>query len=228
MLQRLPADYQTAETTEEILADSQSSQPVEVNALYERHEGGLLSRALGTAVHTLLEEFSRLRTTVEADEARADLGALLPNITAQIRARGLGLSEAQRIAQQALTLAENATQNEFGAWILSPHARAQSEASWTGWFQGKLRTVQADRIFQAGFEPLSEGQECWWIVDYKTTHSDANDPSTTLPALRELYRKQLETYAEVLRALHGEIILRAALFYPRMSLFDSWLIENGK
>jgi hypothetical protein len=71
--------------------------------------------------------------------------------------------------------------------------------------------------------PQSEGQQAWWIVDYKTAHSDNVDPAEALPKLRPLFAPQLERYAEVLRNLHGEVApIRAGLYYPRMLQFDWW------
>ncbi len=67
LLRRLPPDYQPAASrshhaeSRELQAAISSPETGAAN-LYTRHEGGLLSRALGTAVHTLLEELARLRT----------------------------------------------------------------------------------------------------------------------------------------------------------------------
>jgi ATP-dependent exoDNAse (exonuclease V) beta subunit len=90
---------------------------------------------------------------------------------------------------------------------------------------GNLRTVQVDRVFRAGLMPKSEGQEAWWIVDYKTAHPDDIDPADALPAFRKQFAPQLELYAEVLRNLHGNAApIRAGLYYPRMLQFDWWAL----
>ena len=192
------------------------------SSLYPRHDGGLLSRCLGTAVHSLLEEFARQRARLEADPARAALPRFESRIAAQIRAAGIEQTDAARIAAQALKHALTATRDPIGGWILSPHPNAASEVGWTGVIADALRTVRIDRIFRGGTEPLSEGQECWWIVDYKTALVDTD---TTLPELRKIFAPQLGVYAQFLRALHGkEAEILAGLFYPRMSLFDWWKI----
>ena len=80
-----------------------------------------------------------------------------------------------------------------------------------------------DRVFRAGLTPLSEGEQAWWIVDYKTAHSDNLDPAAALPEFRKIFAPQLMAYAEVLRNLHGQdAVLRAGLYYPRMAQFDTW------
>jgi ATP-dependent exoDNAse (exonuclease V) beta subunit len=192
---------------------------------YTRHEGGQLSRAMGNAVHTLLEKLARLRTTHDWTAARAALARLQSNVAAQIRAVGAPSTQAGSIAAKAFEFALKASEDPYGQWILSPHTDAASEASWAGIVAGGLRTVRVDRIFRAGLDPLSEGDDAWWIVDYKTAHADNLSPSASLPELRKLFAPQLESYAEVIRNLYGKNSpIRLGLYYPRMLLLDWWEI----
>jgi ATP-dependent exoDNAse (exonuclease V) beta subunit len=192
-------------------------------ALYTRHEGGLLSRALGSAVHALLEELSRLRTTRDWEQARAALRRMEPRIGAQIRAVGLGASEAHSMAAKALEIVLKASSDPIGEWILSDHAEAASEARWTGAIAGNLRTVQVDRVFRAGPGPRAPGDDVWWIIDYKTAHEDGLNPAEALPEFRRLFSAQVESYAQMLRDLKGSnATVRAGLYYPRMMQFDWW------
>ena len=110
-------------------------------------------------------------------------------------------------------------------WILGPHSGAQSEFSWTGFALGeggsRLRTMRADRIFRAGSEPLAEGSDFLWVIDYKT----GVQPSGTLflEAERTFYAPQLLAYADALRAMQGsEIPLRLGLYYPAITALDYW------
>jgi ATP-dependent exoDNAse (exonuclease V) beta subunit len=191
--------------------------------LYSRHEGGPLSRALGTAVHALLEKLARLREMSDWPSVRAAIQRFEPRIAAQIQAIGVGPSQAAQIAAQALQHALNAAGDPIGQWILSPHPGAASEVSWAGIVRGALRTVRVDRVFRAGPVPSSEGENCWWIVDYKTAHADDVDPAAALPELRRLFAPQVEAYAAILRNLHGtDTPIRLGLYYPRMLLLDWW------
>jgi ATP-dependent exoDNAse (exonuclease V) beta subunit len=228
ILRRLPADFHPPQT--DSFSDVFSSEvPIGLDGpqLYARHEGGALSRALGTAVHSLLEQIALLRTTRDWPSTRAALTQMQPRILAPMRAGGISLPEANSLAASALDLALKATHDPHGQWILSPHEDATSEAAWAGIVDGVLRTVRIDRIFRAGLEPLSTGDDAWWIVDYKTAHADDLDPSVALPSLRRIFAPQIEAYAAVLRNRHGRgKALRAALYYPRMSSFDWWEIPN--
>ena len=233
ILCRLPADYMPgASSFPHPSAEREGEQEPQITGLnfavdsttfYARYQGGLLSRALGTAVHALLEEFARLRTTLETDAACAALAAQQSRITARIRAAGLDEAQAARLAAQAMEQALHTAADPIGAWVLSPHADAASELRWTGMADGNPRNVRIDRLFRAGGTPLAEGEYCWWIVDYKTAHEESADPAATLAALRPLFAAQLAAYAAVLRALHGaDARVCAGLYYPRMLQFDWW------
>jgi ATP-dependent helicase/nuclease subunit A len=216
ILHRLPANYEppaavsiTAYTALTGLGDQSA---------YQRHEGGLISRTLGTAVHALMAELVQLHTQQNWSTSQSALRNKLPRLAAEIRAIGIDPSEAGRIAAQALEIVQRASADADAQWILSPHADAASEIRWTGVLDGKLRTVQADRIFRAGPEPHTADNDVWWIVDYKTIESQA-----VLPELRKLFQPQLDLYARLLRLLHGsDVKVRAGLYYPRMRLFDWW------
>jgi hypothetical protein len=185
----------------------------------------MLSRALGTAVHTLLEELALLRTRLDWEAARSALRPFWPRIAARVRAIGVDQPQASQIAAEALQLALKASHDPIGSWILSPHAGAASEASWAGVVAGDLRSVRVDRVFRAGPTPGAKGEDCWWIIDFKTTHASNLDPAQALPRLRELFAPQLEAYAGILRNLHGgDAHLFAGLYYPRMALLDWWEI----
>jgi hypothetical protein len=127
------------------------------------------------------------------------------------------------LAAKALRHALNASHHPIGQWILSPHADASSEVRWAGVVGGAVRTVRVDRVFRASPAPLSDEQDCWWIVDYKTAHEKDADPNALLHRLRPLFAPQIEAYAAILRNLHGnDAPICAGLYYPRMLLFDWW------
>jgi ATP-dependent exoDNAse (exonuclease V) beta subunit len=225
LLRRLPDDYRPPlQALVESSAEAAIS-GIGGSRLYTRHEGGLVSRALGTAVHTLFEELARLRAAADWPQARAALGHCQPRVAAQIRACCVDQAQAAKLAAEALELALAASNDPVAQWILSPHAEAASEARWAGVVNGGLSTVRVDRMFRAGPSPLVDGQDAWWIIDYKTAHADVPDPAAALPELRKLFAPQIDAYAQVLRNLHGaNVVLLAGLYYPRMLTLDWWEI----
>ena len=220
-LRRLSPGYQTTCAEFPFAANEP---PVGAGRLYERHEGGMLSRALGKAVHEFFQHLARLLATETRESARAALVRFQPRITAHVRAFGIDASQANRIAAQALEMVLRAARDPQAQWILAAHADAASEARWTGVVAGRLRTVQVDRVFRAGPTPLSaDDNSTWWIVDYKTAHEDGLDPKTVLAELRGEFAPQIEAYAKMLRNLHGaDLAVRGGLYYPRMALLDWW------
>jgi ATP-dependent exoDNAse (exonuclease V) beta subunit len=203
--------------------------------LYERHEGGLHSRALGKAVHALLQQLAQLLTTQTHESALANLSLQKPRIAANVRAVGIETAAANRIAGQALQIVLRTADDPLAGWILAPHTNAANEVRWTGVVAGSLRTVQVDRIFRAGPAPqnadasasqangASTNLDTWWIIDYKTAHEDGLDAASALPELRRQFAPQIEAYAAVLRNLHGAgVRLCGGLYYPRMALLDWW------
>jgi ATP-dependent exoDNAse (exonuclease V) beta subunit len=222
ILRRLPLDFHPAAPALESSSPSGLIRPADAS-LYIRHEGGLLSRALGSAVHALFEQLARLRSVHDANTAQAMLSQYAPRIISETRSAGLTLQQSQTIAQQALQIAHRAAHDPVADWILSAHPDGASELRWTGVISQKLRTVQIDRIFRAGANPLSTGTDAWWIIDYKTAHEETTDSVNALSRLRPLFAPQLELYAEFLRMLHGkDTLIRAGLYYPRMLQFDWW------
>jgi len=220
-LRRLPPSYEPAGTE----LTSAAVEPLAgAGRLYERHEGGLISRALGKAVHELFQHLAQLLAAETSPVARESLARLRPRIAANLRAFGIDASQADRIAAQALEMVLRAADDPQAQWILAAHTDAASEARWTGVVAGGLRTVQVDRVFRAGPTPQSsDDNSTWWIIDYKTAHEDGLDPKAALPELRRAFAPQVEAYAKVLRNLHGaDAAVRGALYYPRMALLDWW------
>ena len=221
IVRRLPARY-SAPTLSFAPSTTQEIAGLAGSKLYERHEGGAVSRALGSAVHTFLEELARLRTAQEWPQARAALLKFQARVIAQIRSAGLDQQEASPISAQALDIAVQSSKAPIGSWILSPHPGAASEAHWAGVIGSALREVRVDRVFRAGPAPEADGEQCWWIIDYKTAQENGNGPQS-LEKLRAIFAPQLELYAQVLRNLHGESSsICAGLYYPRMLAFDWW------
>lgn len=221
---RLPADFTPASLHYEAPRARDVGAAMQ---LYERHHGGLISRVLGSATHKLLEETARLRKHHDWDATRASLLLIKTRTIANIRAVGFPHSVAAQIAESAFACALSATEDALGQWILSPHIYAEQEVAWTGLIAGALHSVRADRVFRAGAAPLIEGDNTWWIIDYKTAYAENMSTAEALLTLRKLFAPQLAIYAGILRSLHGDVArLNAGLYYPRMALLDWWAVED--
>jgi ATP-dependent exoDNAse (exonuclease V) beta subunit len=222
ILRHLPDDFEAAIPARATGASASMVANAEA-VLYRRHEGGAVSRALGSAIHALLEHTADLRAKMTAQDARRALPACAPGTIALIRAAGMSRQQAEELAGQAVSSVLRAMDDPIAEWILAPHPEAASETQWTGVIDGVARTVRADRVFRAGNVPRTESGSVWWVVDYKTAHAEG-ETETLLAKLRPLFAPQLETYAQFLRKLHGaDIEVRAGLYYPRLLAFDWWI-----
>ena len=188
--------------------------------LFERPEAARESRLFGTTVHALFEQLARLLE----DGLPGDV---VPRLRRQaemlLRNGGLTPDSVAGHAALAIKAVEAALDDPDGRWVLGPHERAQTETSWTGVIDGKLRTLRVDRIFEAGVTPRTEGGQCLWIVDYKTAQYEGEGVGEFLAAERVKYSGQLESYGEMMRLARGkDIELRLALYYPLLKRLCWW------
>ncbi len=182
----------------------------------QRPQGSRSSRILGTTVHALFERAARL---FDQGQTEANLRSVLPLFRAQAtsltRNEGLSPQEAESIARNAVQALEMALADPVGLWILGSHHEAQTESSWTGVIDGVPRTLRIDRSFRAGPDPLSEGENCLWVIDYKTATHGPSGIAEFLETEKRQYAEQLQSYAEIMRFAHGvQSQLRLGLYYP--------------
>ena len=222
-LRRLPANAAFQASGTNVTVSSTFSRLIEEQEIIERPEGSRLRRTIGSIIHSLLEQLSRHL----AQNAEASLHAIRDLLQSQaagmLRAAAVSPDQSSAALTDILAAVEAAAADRYGHWILSPHPEAQSEASWTGWIDGGLRTLRADRIFRAGANPLDAGSEYFWAVDYKTTRYTGLDVADFLSAQRKIYEPQLAQYGRALRKLHGDSLqLRFGLYFPLLGHLEYW------
>ena len=105
LLRRLPPEFSASRAA---LVHDEDEPLVGAGRLYERHEGGLLSRALGKAVHALFQQLAQRLATQTPVAALAALTEQRPRIAADLRATGIDSSKAVRMAAQALQIVHQA------------------------------------------------------------------------------------------------------------------------
>jgi ATP-dependent exoDNAse (exonuclease V) beta subunit len=186
---------------------------------YQRAEGSLSARALGTVVHAYLDRLTQEFATGSIIDEKT-LSSWLPGITAMLRALGLAPADVNSRATQALSALRSALADPHGLWLLSPHPQAASELAISTWTGDTLTTYRMDRTFRAGDAPLTSGEDCLWIIDYKIS-AHGNDADEAFFAIEsEKHRSQLETYARThANAQQGVPAqsIRLAAFYPLRS-----------
>jgi ATP-dependent exoDNAse (exonuclease V) beta subunit len=187
---------------------SKALDPVDV----EFDWAGEAARHIGTVVHTMLQRI-----------AEEGVGAWPKERV--LSARGLYEFELRRlgVAPTALPNAVvrvvdglcNATEDARGRWLLQPHREARSEWRLTGVVEGGLVNVAIDRTFVD-----EDGTR--WIVDFKTGSHDGGDPDAFLDNEQRRYRRQLETYRQLLAAKYPGDEIRLALYFPMLRGWREW------
>jgi ATP-dependent exoDNAse (exonuclease V) beta subunit len=188
---------------------------------FDRPEGSFTVRAFGNVVHRFLQLVS---STAEAgadtDAISENVASWEPRVVAAFRNEGLSAAAAKRETPRALDALRKTLQDPVGKWILSAHVWGASEYSIASAASSVLR---ADRTFLAGAEPLCEGKERIWIIDFKTTEQGSRSPERFEQDELLKYREQLQSYAKVMLGLAPEpphVVL--GLYYPLIPRLLHW------
>ena len=231
-LKRLPADFDPAATFAAArahkLPDGEPDSTPTPATLFDRPEGSFAARSFGNAVHDSLEMLARrIAAGHSPAQLLTELPTWTPRIAALLRADGLPRTTVDRLAREARTALENALRALDGRWLLEPHPGAASEfslTSWTGQNSAPPASVRTDRIFHAGSEPRTPGDDFLWIIDFKTSTHSGSGLEEFLAKQREAYAPQLEAYARILAPARSMSLdnVRLALYFPTLPRLLWW------
>lgn len=214
LLRRLPMDARLKPELENVRFAPAGNGRFESDLV--RPEGSRDARQKGSTVHALLEQLSR----------GASMESIQIAVRALLRAAAYSGRELEAAFAEVMGAVRNCVNDPDGAWILEPHLQAQSEASWMSWTDGAFETLRADRVFVAGAEPRTAGDDHLWIVDYKMS-APAGD-ANFLANQREIYGPQLAKYARALREAQSiELPVCFGLYYPRIARLDWWRADKA-
>ncbi len=227
MIQRLPLSFDPAarfRVANEHRLSYPAASALRHTVAFERPEGSFAVRAFGNVVHRYLQLLAtRLDSGASCDDLLAELPAWESRLTASLRGEGLPPALATREAARAGRALSLTLGDPMGRWILSPQNSAASERALT-MASPDARSLRVDRTFVAGGEPLSSGQGCIWIIDFKTTEQGSRTDAVFEATEIAKYSAQLEAYAALRRALpDGHLPIRLGLFYPLVPRLIHWL-----
>jgi ATP-dependent exoDNAse (exonuclease V) beta subunit len=165
---------------------------------------GFTARRVGTVVHRLLLRMAREGAAAWPAQRIAAQAPVARTLLAQA---GVPEPDLDGATQRALEALRATVADEKGRWVLRRHTDDRSEYDVTAVLDGELRRLRVDRTFvdDAGRR---------WIVDYKTSTHEGGRPEEFLDREMERYRKDMERYARVMRALEPERPVRLALYFP--------------
>ncbi len=231
-LRRLPPDFDPLGRLRPELGPDLPYPPAALlrsRAPFARPEGSFAARAFGNVVHRFFElAADRLAAAQSPNELRAELPSWHPRILTAFRTEGLAPALALRDTERTLTLLQATLDSPFGRWVLSPHTHARSERGLQiapeSDPEQAVRNIRADRVFVAGPQPLSTGEDTHlWIVDFKTADPGGRAVDSFLEAEKQKYWPQMQAYARASAAAAGDALpIMLALFYPAITRLLYW------
>lgn len=221
-LQRLPLKHEpSARCAGSLKLPYGNRDEQHVGARFERPDGSFASRAFGNAVHAFLDLLAaRVAEGKSSSELLAELPAWQVRITAVLRASGLSAEHVDRFATRVLLALSNTLRDKTGQWVIRAHPEAASELALVSFRDSGRSSIRLDRTFHAAEEPLMDGTDFFWIVDYKTATHGREGVENFLAHEREKYAGQMESYARELRT-EGRPI-RVGLYYPLVPRLVWW------
>jgi ATP-dependent exoDNAse (exonuclease V) beta subunit len=223
-LHRLPKDFVLPRRTAVI--PKFEYQDVNVRKIFDRPEGSFEARAFGNTVHALLELLAqRTEDGSSASTLLGEIPAWQPRIKALLRHHGVPPPSLQRLAVRAQQALVSILGDPEGLWVIGTHKDATSEHAVVVWDEVRA-SVRLDRIFRAGTAPQAEGEECLWIIDFKTTPHGGTSIDEFLNSEREKYTLQMESYARIMRGAMQPEELRLGLYYPLIPRLIWWTPEE--
>lgn len=222
MLERLPFNFFRTVRSAKVPKLSYGDMGTEAStAHFERPEGSFDARAFGNAVHAFLEIAAKQLSQGEsAEEVLKEIAGWEQRIAAVLRSDGLAAARIEQLTSRVRTALENTLHDAEGLWILAAHHEASSEFALTSWSEAR-RSVRLDRVFRAGGTPQAAGDDCLWIIDYKTTTHRLEGVEEFLANERIKYAAQMETYARMIKETEQEV--RVGLYYPMLPRLIWWI-----
>jgi len=225
-LQRLPRGFDPRERfREEKKLPYGEGDGAQAAAHLARPEGSFEARALGNAVHAFLETLTkRLSDGVQSDTLLHEVAGWGSRIAALLRGDGLPQASVKKLSLRVQSALRGVLQDAEGLWVLGAHEGASSEYALTAWGE-RRSSVRLDRVFRAGETPLADGDNCLWIIDYKTTTHGRGGVEEFLAEERVKYGPQMLAYARMMQSEVERGRLRVGLYYPMLQRLVWWTPE---
>ncbi|MDR2244563.1 MAG: PD-(D/E)XK nuclease family protein, partial [Burkholderiales bacterium] len=178
------------------------------------NETNVAARPVGTLVHDWLSRVGIPNGQRLQDWTPTFLEAQRETIAYSLAELGVSVAQYDDAARRVIATLSAVRDDPFAQWLLDP-AREEARNEWAlSTFSESSHAdnhhVRLDRTF------IDDGVR--WIVDYKTTETNATDIEAWLDAEVEKHRAQMEGYAALMERFE-ERPLKLVLYYP---LLQRW------
>jgi ATP-dependent helicase/nuclease subunit A len=212
MLRRLAGDWRLPLLPAAARWTPGEPEPAAPGATVEYDWSGREARAVGVAVHRLLQVIAGQGPQAWPAER---LRAVEPLLRTLLHEAGLGPAELDAALARCSAALQRTLADARGRWLLdSGHTHSASELRISGRLDGRLVDGIVDRSFVDESGVL-------WIVDYKAGRHEGAELEAFLDREQERYRAQLERYARLLATRHAGPI-RMGLYFPQHAGWREW------
>ena len=173
------------------------------------------ARHIGSVVHAFLQRIAEDGVDTWNPER---IISMAQTIERELTRRGVPADELRVAALRVVDALANTLADARGRWTLQSHAEARAEWRLTGLQGDMLVNIAIDRTF-------IDAHNVRWIIDFKTGSHEGAGVDAFLANEGMRYRKQLETYAEILNALQDasqRTVIRLGLYFPMLKGWREW------
>ena len=204
-----------AEVREEVdeKVDKEADGTLSETALVFNQQNALLNTSVGNLVHAVLEQMVAEGIDDWVANMQANLAQRLPIYEQWLTQQGLAREQMTMALQRVEQSIRHALQNPKVIWALQTHHQASAtEYPLTSIDEQGVANHIVDRTF-------IDEQGTRWIVDYKTSVSDATDNESFIAKQVEKYRPQLARYGQLFDKLES----REQRWVLYFSYLDKWI-----
>lgn len=208
LIRRLPLDWALPAVTPSLTTPAESARDTDAErpifdwvSQTSRHVGTVVHRELDRALRNPKWQAPDL---FDVERIATELGEL-----------GVPNALCTEAAQRVIAALERMRKDRRGRWLLGLDGditEVRSELALTGVVHGRLVQGVIDRTFL-------DGSGARWIVDFKTSTHEGGGLESFLDEEVVRYTPQLRRYADLMRKLFPQQMLRMALYFP---LIGAW------
>jgi ATP-dependent helicase/nuclease subunit A len=202
-LQRLPLRFETPAAPMDIKVEQAPDISIEEDSMPAYDWAGTEARCLGNVLHRYFETI--VKQGMDA-WTKSRMDQMVSSLKSALLAEGMSPDSLESNLKKGVLAIQNILNDDKGRWILQKHQEHKAEYALTNFKENNFTNKVIDRTF------VDEGVR--WIIDYKTGEHKGGSIEKFFEEEKDRYRKQLESYEQLIR-LQGETrTIKKALYYP--------------
>ncbi len=171
------------------------------------------AKQLGTLTHRILENIARNGIAWWQKKNKDQAHVYIKN---QILQLGILPAKKTAVIERVYEGICLTLKDAKGLWILQPHRDAQTEFALTVMNKNEVTQHIIDRTFV-------DDTGTRWIIDYKSIAMTGKDLQKFLDSEQAQYAEKMAEYAQAMRLMHGDEVIKLGLYFPLISAWREWI-----